>query len=158
MMRWGMAVTLMVCAVLARPELAEGDEAAVRAAFAAYLEAFNRQDADAVANLWSEGAVHVSRATGERLEGRAAIRADLEAVFKSRPKTRLAGAVERFRLIRPDVAQVEGQVVVESPDEGAETTKFSAIVVKQGEQWQLDSVEESPLPTPPSAAEALKEG
>ena len=43
------------------------------------------------------------------------------------------------------------------PDADPTVAVFSAIIVKQGTTWQIDSAEESPLPQPTAAAEALRE-
>jgi ketosteroid isomerase-like protein len=46
----------------------EMDEAnAIRQRIESYVAAYNRQDAAAVADLWSEDAVYVNRGTGERI-------------------------------------------------------------------------------------------
>lgn len=133
------------------------DEAAIRKFVSSYVDAFNKQDLAAVAAMWAEGGAHVDRQTGDRTEGRAAIRADLAEVFKSKTKTRLAGTVDRVRFIKPDVASIEGTSTTSVPDEEPSVSQFSAILVKHGENWQIDSIEEMPVPQPATAHDALRE-
>lgn len=66
----------MLCAVcwMILCGIVRGDEDAVREAMrTTYVDAFNTNDAAAVAALWSENAVYVDRETEERLEGREAL-------------------------------------------------------------------------------------
>jgi uncharacterized protein (TIGR02246 family) len=139
-------LSLLLTAAVVAP--VHADEAAVRKTIDAYVEAFNDKDLDTVASLWAEQGTHIDRETGERTEGRDAIQADLAAVFKERPNTRLAGRVDRVRFIKPDVASVEGQTSVGSPGEEPSLSTFSGIVVNQDGNWVIDSVEEMPLPRP----------
>jgi uncharacterized protein (TIGR02246 family) len=124
--------------------------------FRDYVDAFNKQDLDTVSAMWAEKAVYVDRESGERTEGREAIRADLTKVFKQAEKTRLSGAVDRVRMVTPDVATVEGTTTTTVPDEDPSINRFTAILVKQGDKWLIDSVEETPLEQPATAADALE--
>ena len=133
------------------------DEAAIRKTFDAYVQAFNEKKLDAVASYWAEQATHVDRETGERTEGRKAIRADIAKVFKERPGTMLAGRVDRVRFIKPDVAAVEGETSVGENGEEPAVSTFSAILVQQDGKWLIDSIEEMPLPRPSTAHDALQE-
>jgi len=67
----------------------QASEAAIREFVRTYVDAFNKQDLQAVSATWAEGGTHVDRETGDRTEGREAIRADLAEVFKDSVKTRL---------------------------------------------------------------------
>ena len=134
-----------------------GDEAAIRKDFAAYVEAFNKQDAAGVSALWSEKAMHTDRETGERTDSGKAIVDDIVAGFKTSPKAILAGHIDRIRMIRPDVASVEGGTTLSSPDSEPTVSVFSAIVVATENKWQIDSIEESAAAVPASATAALSE-
>jgi len=95
---------------------ATADEAAVNKTIAAYVEAFNQKDVKKIGGLWRAEGAYTDRGAGDRLQGRKAIQADLAANFKANPASRLAGAVDRFRLIRPDVAHVTGETILTLPD------------------------------------------
>src|SRR5262245_38574675 len=65
------------------------DEAAIRKTAAAYVEAFNKHDAKAIAELWSPDAVYLNRSTGEQSVGRAAIAEQFVAQFKEQPNVKI---------------------------------------------------------------------
>jgi uncharacterized protein (TIGR02246 family) len=155
-LRW--LVTVVSCLVVFPAGDVRGDDQeTIRAFLRAYADAFNGQDLDAVGAMWTENGVHVDRETEERTEGRAAIRADLAAVFERAPKPRLEGDVDRVWLIRPDVASVEGTTTITVPDSPPTASRFSAILVNNGQIWQIASVEETPVPQPMSAGDVLPE-
>ena len=133
------------------------DEAAIRQSIAAYADAFNRQDLEMVIGYWSENGVHVDRENGERTEGREAIKADLADTFEGSSGATLAGRVDRVRMVKPDVAHLDGQVVLSIPGEDTTTSNFSAILVNQEGKWMIDVIEESPARVPSNNYEALSE-
>lgn len=122
-----------------------------------YVEAFNKNDADAVAAHWSEKGVYVDRETGERSEGREHLLNDFRQLFSEHGGAQLTIDVTRTRLVRPDVAAVEGTATAMIPDAETIATDFSALLVKQQDKWLIESVNESPLAGPTSAQEALQE-
>ena len=146
-----------VLVVFVCPLLLSADEAAVRKMIGAYAEAFNQRQIDAVAGFWTENGVHVDHETGERTEGRDAIRDDIAVVFEERPDTRIFGSVDQVRMIKPDVATVKGNVTVTSSDADPSETDFSAIAVSQDGKWMISSIEERPVEVAQSASDALEE-
>jgi uncharacterized protein (TIGR02246 family) len=117
----------------------------IRQALQAYVGAFNKHDAKAIAALWMPRGVYTDRSTGERVEGRDALEKDFAATFKEKPSVQLTATLERVRFIRPDVASAEGTAVESAKgDEGrGNKTAFSAIFVRQDAQWLFDSIQES---------------
>jgi len=130
---------------------------AVRDALKAYGTAFNKNDAKAVAALWSPQGVYLDHETGERTVGRDAIQADLTELFKDHAGARISSDVDNIRLLTSTVAVANGRTTVSYAGSDPEISAFSAILTKQGEKWLLENVEESPVPTPESARAALKE-
>src|SRR6187431_969048 len=59
------------------------DEAAIRKSDEAYVEAYNKQDAKALAALWSPEAVYVDPETGDEAVGRVEIEKEFADTFKS---------------------------------------------------------------------------
>jgi len=55
------------------PRDQSADEAAIRKMVDSYVEAFNRHDAESLADHWSPDAVYLNRTTGEEVVGRSAI-------------------------------------------------------------------------------------
>ncbi len=134
-----------------------GDEAAIKQMIGDYARAFNDRNLDGVIGFWSESGVHIDRETGERTEGREAIKADLAAAFEENAGATLHGSVDRVRMIKPDVASVEGEVIVSFQGEDPTQTRFHAILVSTNGKWMIDSIEESPIPVADSSYEALQE-
>ena len=155
MSRYRGLMTIFVLFAAAIPAM--GQEPAIREFLADYVKTFNKQDLDAVCGMWAENCTHVDRQTGQRCEGRAAVRNDLADDFKKQPKMRMAGTVDRIHMVKPDVAKVEGTVTTTVPDDEPSVSTYVAILVKQGDKWQFDSVEEMSLPRPATAADALKD-
>ncbi len=136
--------------------VSRADESALRAAIVSYVNAFNGQDLQTVANMWTENATHIDRESGEQTTGREAIRKDIETVFGEQPNTRLSGQVDSVRMITADVAKVDGQTMVGIPGQPPAESTFSAILIQQNGKWMIDSMEEMPLPQPPTSYDALK--
>lgn len=152
-------LTLVVLFGLAAATLADESaspaDGAIRVAAEAYVAAFNQHDAATLGQLWSEQAVYVDRTTGERSTGRAEIQAAIAEVFQTNPDIRLQFDAGSVRFIRPDVAQAEATATLLIPDADPQVVGVSAIYVKTGDAWLLDSVEETAVPQPESAAAAL---
>lgn len=155
-LKW-LVTALCGLVVLATPNVQANDEAAIQAFLRAYADAFNRQDLEAVSAMWTENGVHVDRETGERTEGRTAIRGDLAEVFQRADKPRLEGTVERVWFIKSDLASVEGTTTVTFGDAQPAVAHFSAIIVKDGDIWSLGSAEEQPVEQSTTASEVLQD-
>ena len=84
-------------------------EAAIRAMAASYVQAFNRHDAEALADHWSPDAVYLNRTTGEEVVGRAAIAEQFKALFKEQPELKLEVSVDSIQFISPSVAVEQGK-------------------------------------------------
>ncbi|MFO0868711.1 MAG: SgcJ/EcaC family oxidoreductase [Pirellulales bacterium] len=144
MMFWGVLSLSVGLARAADPPSA--DEQAIRASITSYVAAYNRGDAKAVASHWSENAVWVSPA-GQKVQGRAAIEQALTAMFAELKGTKLEIAEPSIRLVTPDVALEEGEVLVLRPEEEPQGASYIAVHVKKDGKWHLDSVRETELPT-----------
>src|SRR5512141_2832860 len=83
-------------------------EAAIRKTDAAYVQAFNRHDAKALADFWSPEAVYLNRITGEEVVGRSAIADQFTALFKAQPEIKLDVSVQSIQFVSPNVAVEHG--------------------------------------------------
>lgn len=135
----------------------DGTNQEIEAAIRSYVLAFNDQKLDELANMWAPACVHTNRETGEKTSGRDAIKKDLAEAFSAPTKMRLTGQVQSIRVIRPEVALVDGETTISSSETEPITTQFSAVLVKNEGKWQIDSMEEMPLAIAPGAVEALAE-
>lgn len=132
------------------------DEAAIRTAIASYVEAYNRGDAQAVAEHWGERAEWVSP-SGERFVGRAAIEQATRDVFADRKDTKIEVKDPKIRFATPDVAIEEGQVRVTSPGAPTTDSTYIAVHVKQDGVWKLNTVRETEARETAAVPEALGE-
>ncbi len=158
MKRTAFALAVLMAASL--PSVAEDkseSEQAIAKTLSAYLEAFNNQDAEAVGMYWTEDGVSVDQETGEQAVGRDAIVQRLKSLFQDSPGTKLTGQIENVRMIRPEVASVEGRVALFIGDADPIESQFTAIFVKDGDAWKISSSNERDLPSPTSSYDALKE-
>lgn len=131
---------------------ADADETVVRKTLAEYVDVFNQKTAEKVAGFWTEKGTHADRETGERTEGRDAIQADMTELLKEGNDFKLSATIDGIRFITADVASVEGETTVVLSDAEPIVSKYTAILVHQGDKWLLDT----PLPQPASTADALK--
>lgn len=134
------------------------DVAAIRAAGAVFLEAYNARDAKKLAALWSVDAVYTDPLTGEETVGRAAIEQVFAEAFADGRDFRLAAEPKSIDFVSPSVAIIQGTAHVISPDGESNDSEFTAVRVKRDGQWLLDRVSEVEKEKPlPSNYEHLKE-
>jgi len=143
-----------VCAEVDRQS--EGD-AAIRKAVEAYVVAFNKGDAKALAALWAPEAVYNNPISGEEVVGREAIEKQFTAVFAEAKGAKLEATTVSIGFVSPNVAVEQGTAKVIRPNEEPEETQYSAVYVKREGQWLLDRVTEQVVPVVISHYEHLKD-
>src|SRR5262245_58302533 len=70
------------------------DEAAIRKSVESYVQAFNKHDAQALAEHWSPDAVYRNRTTGEEVVGRTAIAEQFAALLEKQPDLKVEVNIE----------------------------------------------------------------
>jgi uncharacterized protein (TIGR02246 family) len=133
------------------------NEAAIRAAAASYVDAFNKHDAEAVAAHWSPDAVYLIQSTGEEVVGRAAIAKQFAALFKEQPQSKLEVVVTSVQFVSPNVAIEHGTARTLAPNAPPEETEYSAVNVKRDGKWFLDRVTDKSKEDTPNHYEQLKD-
>jgi uncharacterized protein (TIGR02246 family) len=145
---------------ICRADQAE-DEAAIRKTDNAYVEAYNKQDAKALAALWSPEAVYVDPETGIEAVGREEIEKEFANTFAELKDSKLEIQVESIQFFSPNVAIENGTARIIRPDAEPSESMYSALFVKREGNWLLDRVTEEeasdPPAPPPSNYEHLKE-
>lgn len=132
----GIAVSGVSGGVLAIAAVAAEPVAELRQAAAAYVEAFNKGDAAAIADQWTERASLVEG--DQRLEGRAAIAASLEAWRKRHPEATLAIEVVDVDLLAEPLARVAGVMrYTPRPGEKSVSSRFTSLRVREGAVWRI---------------------
>ena len=104
------------------------------------MAAYNAHDAAKLAALWSESAVYVLPDTGESIVGREAIQKMFGEMFEKSPAAHLTVETESIRFVSPDVALESGRAKMLQADGSIDHSRYSAVYVKQNDQWLLDSV------------------
>jgi uncharacterized protein (TIGR02246 family) len=123
----------------------------------AYIAAYNKGDARTLANFYAEDVDYIDQ-DGVEVKGRDAIQKLLAENFKANPGIRLDVTIDEVKLLSPDVLVNRGVATV-TPQSGAATaTRYVAIDVKKGDQWQISQLTESeaPAPTAYSQLQALE--
>jgi uncharacterized protein (TIGR02246 family) len=128
-----------------RPELAEAD---IREMMRSYLRAFNRHDAAALAAHWSAAGESLDLDTGEKTTGREAVAGVFAALFATDEAAAIDIDIASIKPVRDDVAVIDGVTLTTFSDDTTASSRFSAIVVREGGRWMLSSVREAAAPVP----------
>lgn len=150
------ASCLLLPLAAGRAEEPAGVEDAIRAATAAYVEAFNRHDAKAVADFWSPDAVYTNRLTGETFVGRPAIAGQFAALYRAQPDVKLSATTESVQFLSPNVAVEHGSANLVIPKGEPERISYSAVHVRRNDRWMLDRVTDAAPENEDSHYEPLK--
>jgi uncharacterized protein (TIGR02246 family) len=119
----------------------QSDEAAIRKSVDAYVDAYNRGDAAAVASFWSREGEYTNP-SGERLKGPNKIRPALEAFFTENKGIQLKVAVFDVQPQSGNRIVEKGIAVVRRPGGETEEVFYAATHVKEDGAWKLLKVEE----------------
>jgi uncharacterized protein (TIGR02246 family) len=149
---WG-----LTSAIAAEANRQAADDAAIRDAVKAYVVAFNKADAKALAAMWSPEAVYTNPLNGEQVVGRDAIEEQFAAVFAEAKDAKLETTTDSIQFISPSVAVERGTAKVLIPDRAPDETQYTAVYVKRDNQWLLDRVTEEAVVVVPSNYERLKD-
>lgn len=134
----------------------EADEAAIRASVEKFVEAYNLQDANAVAELFLPKA-QILDADDNAVEGRENIAALFAEVFEEHPETGIEIEIDSIRFIGPNLALETGASVTVPPEGGIpEAGRYSCLHVRQDGKWSMGLVRDIPAePTHRDQLEAL---
>jgi uncharacterized protein (TIGR02246 family) len=120
---------------------------AIRKTSAEFVAAFNRQDAKAVAALWTEKGDYIDE-TGQTLLGRAAIEEEYGRFFKENPNVKIQVAIDSLRLLSGDAAVEDGRTSLQPPPEGVPAlAKYTVVHVKINGKWLMSTVREQRIET-----------
>ncbi len=125
---------------------AASPDAAIRASAEAFVKAFNRGDAKAVAALWTANGT-MADDRGEILRGRKAIEDQYAAFFKAYPGAKMEVSVKSIDFPAPSMAVEDGtaQVVVRQAVPPV-ASRYTAVHVQEDGKWLMASVRETTIP------------
>jgi uncharacterized protein (TIGR02246 family) len=123
---------------------APAESAALKGLVEAFIAAFNKGDAKAIAALFTEDGELVDE-EGGRIVGRSAIGDHFAAGFAANPGAKIEISVEALRPLGPGAWLEEGRSRVTMPNGGPiETSRYVVAYVKQGDKWLQSSAREFP--------------
>jgi len=151
-----MGLTLLITGS-AQPQPAKNaEEDVLRKRAEAFVEAFNKGDAKALAAFFTADADLVDQ-EGHHIEGRKAIEETYQKFFSQAKGAKLFIRIEKVRVAKPDLAFEDGLTEVVYPQGGPPTAgRYSVVYVKQDGQWYLTSVREA-IAVPPNNVDRLQE-
>jgi uncharacterized protein (TIGR02246 family) len=130
-----------------RPEYPEA-KAAIQKQAAAFVDAFHKGDATAVAAFWAPDGDYTDQ-TGQHLSGREAIEKAFAALFAEHKGLKVRVEGHSLRFVTPDVAIEEGTTEVFPPNGGPPSkARYTNVLVKKEGQWLLSCVRETPFAPP----------
>jgi len=139
----------------ARAAESDPQEAAITKTAEAFVEAFQKGDAKAVAAFWTQDGDYVDL-TGRVLNGRPAIEKDFADLFAENKGLKLRIEIASLKFPTTDTAVEDGTTAVLAPDGTAPSrARYSNFFVKKDGQWLLASVREAAY-VPPSNYENLR--
>ncbi len=144
----------------ARPFKGDAKEDATKEAIAkngeAFIEAFHKGDAAALASFWTEDGDYTDQ-TGKHLKGREAIQKAFEGLFADHKGLKLRINSDKLRFVTPDVAIEDGSTEVIPPDGGPPSrARYTIVHVQKDGKWLLSSVRDSHF-TPSTNYEHLRD-
>jgi uncharacterized protein (TIGR02246 family) len=133
------------------------NEAAVRATAKAFVEAFNRGDADAVAAMFTAYA-SVADDEGQILRGQTAIRDEYARIFKTYPGAKIVVAVKSIEFPTPEMAIEDGVSQISAAPGGYPVgppvmSRYTVCHVRTGGKWLMASVREAKVAVPSNHAQ-----
>ncbi len=130
------------------------DLAAIRAGSEAFVAAFNKGDAKAIAALWTKDGEYIDD-TGRRFAGRAEIEKGYAELLAANPGAEMKIAIDSLRLVSPSTAIEEGRAVVEpAPAAAAGVSSYTVVHARVDGKWLMASVRDTWIAAPASVRSA----
>jgi uncharacterized protein (TIGR02246 family) len=126
---------------IAEPAAPDPAMAAVAPSARAFLEAFNRHDAKAVAALWATDGEYIDE-SGKRFAGREAIEKEYSKFFTANPKARISFVVDRVRQPEENTLIEDGRAIVKVGDTES-ASRYTAVHKRVNGKWLMASVRDS---------------
>ncbi len=136
----------LICPQISRAAETSAEENAVRQTAKAFVDAYDRGDAEAVAALWTEDGEYIIG--NDTVKGRPAIAKLYAEFFREHPGSKMQVKIDSIRMLAPTVALERGTASVSgSLNEPSSASTYTAIHVKQNGKWLMVGVRDSEAPT-----------
>jgi uncharacterized protein (TIGR02246 family) len=123
-------------------------DAAIRATANAFVRAFNKGDAKAVADLWAPNGT-LADDSDQVFKGRKSIEKQYAALFKEHPTARMQVAIKSIEFPTPTTAIEDGVAQVATRDNAPPAaSRYTAVHVREDGKWLMASVRETSLAVP----------
>ncbi len=141
--------SILFSAPTARAEdTSAADRAAITKTAEAFVDAFQKGDANACANFWTPDGDYID-VDGRVLTGRQAIADDFTSFFAENKGLTVRIEVASIRFPTPDTAIEDGVTSILAPDASLPNrAHYTNLLVKKDGHWLLSSVRESPYIPP----------
>jgi uncharacterized protein (TIGR02246 family) len=153
-----LVLSVLLVSVLVRPAPADeaNDKAAIQKNAEAFIEAFHKGDAKAVAAFWTKDGDYTDQ-TGRTFKGRDAIEKAFSEFFADNKGLKVRIESMALKFVTPDVAVEDGITEVGSPDGPPPSrARYTIVHARKDGQWQLSSVRDAAY-APPSNYEHLRD-
>lgn len=118
------------------------DRSAIEQEIQTYAEAYRKKDAQKVAAHWTENGQYISPQTRYRIAGRQKIEEQFEIMFAKTGSADLELHIDSLEFQEDGSAIERGTATVIIPGEPPSISSYTAIHVKEGGKWLLQSVTE----------------
>jgi uncharacterized protein (TIGR02246 family) len=135
----------------------ELNETAIRNATISYREAFNNQDAESLAQLWTEDGSYVDFTDHETVQGRPEIEKYFKERFEAEGKSKIDITINSIDFQSGTGATQKGVASVTYEDGSHEKTAFESKYVKSDSDWLLKKQVSIDLVAPPTHYEHIKD-
>jgi uncharacterized protein (TIGR02246 family) len=102
------------------------DEQAIRKAGAAYLEAMNKGDLDAVMALWAPDADYIDE-SGKVTHGKEALTVLFKQGMAETKGSKITGKSNSLKFLRPEVAMEDGTIAFVAPDGTKDSDRYTIV-------------------------------
>ena len=133
-----------------KPE-SKAPETAIRVMAKAFVDAFNRGDAKAVAAQFTDGATMADN-RGEIIKGRTAIEAEYAALFKANPGAKMEVFITSLEFPSPTTAIEDGVAKVSAKGTPGSASRYTAVHTLENGQWLMATVRETRIELPSNFA------
>lgn len=155
--RWALTVLVLTGTFMAcNPQQSDERAGEIKERTAAYVTAYNNQDAEALASFWADDASYVSPREGVELQGSNAIVEQFIGLFNEEGKSQLAIKIGSIEFPDANTAIERGRATVTKEGEEAMELAYKVKYTLHDGTWLISRVSEMEVYPPGSNHEELK--